>query len=109
MDLANVMPWVTAALAIIALLGHGKTFFGSEGKQASRDIEHLRNEIEEHERRIQRVETELPHLPDRDAQHRVELALAEMNGRFAALEEKLKPIASTSERLHQLLLEQVKK
>lgn len=105
MDLALLTPWIAAALSIIALLGQAKTFFGSEGKAAAAELKALRATVEDQGRRLQNVESEMRHLPDRDAQHRVELALAEMNGRFAALEEKLKPIAATSARLHELLLE----
>lgn len=109
MDLALLTPWIAAALSIIALLGQAKTFFGSEGKAAAAELKHLKETVEDQGKRLQNVENEIRHLPDRDAHHRVELALSEMNGRFAALEEKLKPIAATSARLHELLLEQTKR
>ena len=109
MDIAPIMQWLSLILAAIALMAHAKNFFGSDGKEATKDIKVIQEVLSAQDRRLQEVENEIRHLPDRDSQHRVELALAEMNGRFAALEEKLKPIASTSERLHQLLLDQAKK
>lgn len=109
MDIAPIMQWLSLVLAAIALLGHAKNFFGSDGKEATKDIKILKELLAAHDSRIQGVENEIRHLPDRDSQHRVELALTEMNGRFAALEERLKPVVNTSERLHELLLEQAKK
>ena len=109
MDLAILTPWIAAALSIIALLGHAKTYFGSEGKAAAQEWRDLKDTVEDRGRRLQSVESDIRHLPDIDAQHRVEIALTEINGRFAAIEEKLKPIAATSERLHSLLMEQARK
>ncbi len=104
-----VLPYLSLVIAIIAIAGHAKGWINSGEKQIKDAVEGHAKKLTEHDRRVQSLENEIKHLPDRDSQHRMEIALAQMNGRFAALEEKLKPIAATSERLHELLMEQAKK
>ncbi|CAN7259719.1 DUF2730 family protein [Brucella pseudogrignonensis] len=105
----EILPYLSLALAMIAIAGHAKGWINSGEKQLKDSVDAHTAKLTDHDRRVQSLENEIKHLPDRDAQHRMELSLAEMNGRFAALEEKLKPIAATSERLHELLMEQAKK
>ena len=109
MSPAEVSAYIGVALGAIALLGHLKGWINSGEKQLKDDVVSHTEKLTAHDRRIQSIENEMKHLPDRKAQHRMELSLTEMNGRFAALEEKLKPIAATSERLHELLMEQARK
>ncbi|MGO1161720.1 DUF2730 family protein [Brucella pseudogrignonensis] len=109
MSPVEISAYVGLALGVIALLGHLKGWVNSGEKQIKDAVADHTAKLTEHDRRVQTLENEIKHLPDRDSQHRMELSLSQMNGRFAALEEKLKPIAATSERLHELLMEQAKK
>jgi hypothetical protein len=109
MSAAEISQYLGLTLAVIALLGHAKGYFSSGEKALAARVETLGTIQNGHERRIQAIEGEMKYVPDRDAQHRMELQLAEMAGRFAMLEERLRPIAATSERLHELLMEQAKK
>lgn len=108
MDLATIMQWVTAALAVIALLGHAKSFFGSGSKENAEAIKTLKRAVEDHERRVQSIEDEMKHLPDRDTAHRLELSMTTLNGRLDTLDERLKPIDAISQRLQEFLLERAK-
>lgn len=112
----EMLPWTSLALALIALLGHAKGYFSSGEKtlvsrlnKAEQDIEGSEKKLIEHDRRIQSVEAELKHLPDRETAHRLDLALAQISGRLDTLDERLNPIAATSRRLQEFLLEQAKK
>lgn len=106
MDLAPLVPWITAALAVIALLGHAKNFFGSGEKTLSDRVQKSETKLIEHDRRVQAIEGEMRHLPDRDSAHRLELTMEKISGRLDTLDERLKPIAATSGRLQEFLLEQ---
>lgn len=106
---SEISQYLGLALAVIALLGHAKGYFSSGEKTLTARMDQSEKKVIDHDRRIQAIEGEMKHLPDREAQHRMELQLAEMNGRFAMLEERLRPIAATSERLHELLMEQAKR
>jgi len=109
MDLSIIMPWITAALAIIALLGHAKSFFGSEAKQAAAEIGVLKETVDSQARRLQSVENDISHLPDRDSWHRLELSMTRLSGRLDTMDERLTQVAAISERMQELLLEQAKK
>lgn len=115
----EIIPWLTLVLSSLAVLGHLKGFFSSGEKKLEADIKSGREEIallgkdiEAHEtklisldRRTQAIEGEMRHLPDRESQHRLELALEKVNGRLDTLNETLKPIKATNERMNQLLVE----
>ena len=128
----TVTPWLGMAALIISLAGSVYAWLTSRSAANTERLDKLESRIREqqeklqrvgdnvarlndieqrlthHSERLQNVENDMQHIPDRESQHRVELALAEMNGRFSTLEEKLKPIASTSQRLGEFLLEQAK-
>lgn len=109
MDLTPVIPWVSGLISIITLLTLLKNILSSGEKELDVRLKAAETKLIEHDRRIQTIEGEMKHLPDRDAQHRMELQLAEMNGKFAALEERLRPIAQVSIRLQEFMLEQANK
>lgn len=58
---------------------------------------------------LQILKSEIQHLPDRDTAHRLELAIAELNGKIGTLDERLKPVAAISDRMQEILLEQGKR
>lgn len=108
-DFASVLPWVSGLISIITLLTLLKNILSSGEKELDVRLKAAEAKLIEQDRRLQTIEGEMKHLPDRDAQHRMELQLAEMNGKFAALEERLRPIAQVSIRLQEFMLEQANK
>lgn len=71
-------------------------------------ITDLNKRASEHDRRIDKIETDMRHLPDKDVTHRMENSLTEMNGKIAVLSERLTPIAAISERLQEFMLEKAR-
>ena len=108
-DFASVLPWVSGLISVITLLTLLKNILSSGEKELDVRLKAVEAKLIEQDRRVQTIEGEMKHLPDRDAQHRMELQLAEMNGKFAALEERLRPIAQVSIRLQEFMLEQANK
>jgi len=104
-DFAAVLPWVSGLISIITLLTLLKNILSSGEKKLDVRLQAAETQISALERRVQTIEGEMKHLPDREAQHRMELQLAEMNGKFAALEERLRPVAQVSVRLQEFMLE----
>ncbi|WP_246721468.1 Clp protease [Rhizobium leguminosarum] len=104
-----------------------KSFFSSGEKQLADRIAKVDGETEanekkltEHDRRIQAIESEIKHMPDRETTHRIEMTMttimgrldaqdAVLAGRFEALDERLKPIQAIGERLQDVLVEQAKR
>jgi chromosome segregation ATPase len=126
MTTAEIAVYVSLALGVIAIFGHVKVWMNSGEKELTKDVtaiktdhatdfaaikaetdEHKRKLIE-HDRRIQSIESDMKHLPDRESQHRLELALEKVNGRLDTLNETLKPIKANGEAMNELLLERAK-
>lgn len=117
---AEYMLYANTALATLALLGHAKGYFSSGEKTLTERLASIDAKLDqrltkaeskliEYDRRIQAVENEMKHLPDRDMAHRLELAVEKMSGRLDTMAETLKPIRATTERMNELLVEQAKK
>lgn len=120
MTAAEYLLYLNTALASLAILGHAKGYFSSGEKTlgeklatAETKLDHRQTKSEakliEYDRRIQALEGELKHLPDREMAHRLELAVEKMSGRLDTMAETLKPIRATTERMNELLVEQAKK
>ncbi len=92
MDLAIVMPWVTSALSIIALGTALKNIIGSPTKE-------LAKKVEDHATRLQHVENELQHLPDKDAVNELKIAIAELKGTVGGLTDKIGAVGKTVDRI----------
>lgn len=104
MDLSKVMPWVVAANTLFIFIGFVKTWLSSGEKVLAEDISAAKKTIIDHDRRIQAIEGDMKHLPDRETTHRMELAMSEINGKLNVMAERLKPIESIGERLQETLL-----
>lgn len=108
--------WLAVILGALALLGHLKGYFSSGEKQLSDNLKsamtafvEAKEQIEDHERRIQTIETEMRHLPDSESQHRIELNLKDVSNRIDVLAERLEPLAAVTVRLQTYLLDQAKR
>lgn len=109
MDLSVVMPWVVAAMTIFNFIGLLKNWLSSGEKALGEDITAAKKTLVDHDRRIQAIEGEIKHLPDRETTHRMELAMSEINGKLNVMAERLKPIEAIGERLQETLMEQARR
>lgn len=109
MDIAPLLPWVSAAISAATLLALAKSYFSSGEKGLDARLKTAEKTLIDHDRRVQTIEGEMRHLPDRDSAHRLELTMEKISGRLDTLDERLKPIAHTSGRLQEFLLEQAQK
>lgn len=120
MDLSVVMPWIAAALSIIALGTQLKAILTSGEKKVEERVTKVEAKLVEYDRRIQSLESDMKHLPDRDTTHRLEMTMTKimgrldaqdekLAGRFDAMDERLKPIQAIGERLQDVLVEQARK
>ena len=108
-DLAVISGLVALALSSMNLIAHVRTMMSQGEKKLDERVTKVEAKLIEHDRRIQAVEGELKHVPDRDMAHRLELAFEKMSGRLDTMAETLKPIRATTERMNTLLLEQANK
>lgn len=103
-DFASVLPWVSGLISIITLLTLLKNILSSGEKKLGEDLAEAKKKLVEHDRRIQTIEGEIKHLPDRETTHRMELAMTEISGKLNVMAERLKPIEAIGERLQNTLL-----
>ncbi|WP_206782006.1 DUF2730 family protein [Mesorhizobium sp. DCY119] len=102
MDITPLMPWLSAAALIISIVGAVHSYLKSDSKKAE-------EKLADHDRRIQSLESDMKHLPDREQSHRMELAIERLSGRVDTLAKSIEPIAAISERWQELILEEAKK
>ncbi len=114
-NLNTIVTICTGLMAVFAFVGQLKGFFSSGEKELKADIAELElrakaaeEKLAVHSERIQAIESDIKHLPDRETAHRLELNLEKLSSQVAQLNERMKPIAVTSDRMMELLLEQAK-
>jgi hypothetical protein len=111
--LTEVKDW----LAVISAAGVIVSFIGLNylrGQFVTKDdhersLNRLSETVSELKGRISQVEGDLEHMPDRDTSHRLEMAISRLEGKLETMDEKLKPIASISNRMQDLLLDGARK
>ncbi len=108
-DLAVISGLVALALSSLNLIAHVRTMMSQGEKKLDERLSKVEAKLVEHDRRVQAIEGELKHLPDRDMAHRLELAVEKMSGRLDTMAETMKPIRAATERMNALLLEQAQK
>lgn len=95
-----------ALMGIIALASLVTTIILSRGKAASDRVAAVEREIDGLTTRVTSLESDMRHKPGSEQMHAMELALREMAGQLGVMQERLKPIASTTERLQEFLIDE---
>ncbi|MCO4053416.1 MAG: DUF2730 family protein [Bosea sp.] len=96
------------ATILIATKFVTKEAFAKEAGILDGRIRTLEGKIDTAEDRILKVENAIAHLPDKTGFHRMEIAMTELKGQLAAMDERLKPVARMAERMHEHMLDTTK-
>lgn len=102
----TIAPWISLVLSFITLAGVIYGWFTSGEKQNAKDLTEHREKISDafeavgksidaHDRRIQAVESELKHLPDKDSVTELKLAMSKLEGTVGLLGESLGSVQRT--------------
>lgn len=105
MELQLLLPWLSGLVGLASLT---YTIVSNRGKAAEARVTMLETRIALQERLMTEVKGELEHVPGKDSAHRLEMSVERLEGRFMVLDERLKPMASTVERLQEFLLDQAR-
>lgn len=97
--------WLGVFSTVLALGGILYTWLSREGREAHSEVKTLRDKVERLEDRTSKIEGEIVHLPDKDGAHRMELAIARLEGRLETMDERLKPVAAMAARMQDYVLE----
>lgn len=100
--------WLIAILSAVSLLlGIANTVWNwmSKGGAALAAKQHAQDKaIDEHDRRILSIETEMKHLPSKEDVSGLRLQLSDANGKLATLESELSSVTRTVRRIEDHLL-----
>ncbi|CDZ61423.1 Kinesin protein [Neorhizobium galegae bv. orientalis] len=119
LDLTAVAAVVGLLLGFINLFTAVRTMLSAGEKKLDERVTKAETKLVDHDRRIQAIESDMKHLPDRETTHRIEMTMSEimrrlevqdatLSGRFEAMDERLKPIQAIGERLQDALIEQAR-
>jgi hypothetical protein len=122
-----VQQWASLIVSLITIGTTAYIWMTSGSKDAQKDIAALKEDIEKDarelaadrektalavgdrfqrvENRVLKLEADFQHLPEREQVHRIELGLAELNGKFEVISERLKPVQAIADRLQELEFE----
>lgn len=97
----NLPYFVGPAISLLALV---YTVISARSKAARSEIDELATRIDETSRRVEKLETELVHLPTKEQVHRLEVSLAQIEGTSKTQAEILKQVQQGTSRVESYLL-----
>lgn len=65
----------------------------------------LEERVDKAEDRITRAESFLGNVPDKEVSHRLEMAIARLEGRLETMDERMKPVAEMAARVHERMFD----
>ncbi|MEO1986613.1 MAG: DUF2730 family protein [Martelella sp.] len=99
-----VLAWLTAANSIIALGSFFYAWLTSRAKGNSEKLDKLEDKVVDHDRRIQDVESEMRHLPDKDTVMELKVAVTELKGAVATISKSSEATERATRRVEEFLL-----
>lgn len=108
MDVTQIVPYLTAANTVLTLV----VWLYASLTRGSRDnadaLVKVRERLDDAERNVQAIQTELKHLPDAKDVVELKLAISEMRGSMNTQAEVMGSVARTVQRLETYMLEKGK-
>ena len=68
-------------------------------------LKEMFSKLDSVEDRVDRIENNLGHLPDKEITHRLEMAVERLGARMELLDERIKPVASMATRMQDFLIQ----
>lgn len=108
LDLAALKDWLGLIALMISVGTSVVLFVGSGSKANASKLDKQEAKLIEHDRRIQTVEAEMKHMPDKDTVTDLKLALSELRGTVNTLGEAVGSISRTVHRIDDYLRQEGK-
>lgn len=109
LSLSPVIAWVGALALLLSFGTNLWNIFSSGPRQSAKKIADIADRHGTLEREVQRLADQIGQMPNAGMMHRLELALARMEGHIDRLDERLKPVTAIAERMQDILIEQGRK
>lgn len=97
----NFPAWLAVGISALSL---AYSMLSGRSRATAQKIANHDERLEGAEGRLTTIEADLKHLPDKDATHRLEISMADLNAEVRVLTERIKPVAAISDRLQEVLL-----
>ncbi|EHS51507.1 hypothetical protein PDO_1898 [Rhizobium sp. PDO1-076] len=104
MTLTEIMQYLGIVLSVIAILGHAKGYFSSGEKMLTSSVDGAKTKLIEHDRRIQAIEGELKHLPNKDTVNKLQVDMTELKGDIALIAKSSEATERATRRVEEFLL-----
>ncbi|RWE48555.1 MAG: hypothetical protein EOS79_08455 [Mesorhizobium sp.] len=119
MDITAAMPWLLALNTLMSIGTVVYTVMTSGAKKTAGDLESHKKATEErwgvldkllddHGSRIQSIEGEMKHLPDKDMVHQLQMTMKDIQIEMANVKAETQAAARTSRRVEEFLLDRAK-
>jgi hypothetical protein len=86
MEFVAFQKWLAALSMLLSVITAAWVLRDKSTKSYDDKLAKLDDESGDHDRRIQKIEDLLPHLPSKDAVHNIDLAIARLEGHVAKIE-----------------------
>lgn len=96
--------WLGLIALAISFLGTVYAWLTTRSKENSEHLSKLSGTVDNHKERIQKIESELAHLPSKDDVTALRLAISDMGGTIGRLDEGMKGIKNTIGRVENFLM-----
>ncbi len=106
MSFADIVLWVIAVSSVVSFATVIWNIFSGPAKRNGALINSIEQRLAAQDVEVQRLRDKVDALPNASMMHRLELALARMEGHIDRLDERLKPVSAIAERMQDLLIEQ---
>lgn len=93
----DIQPWLAVAALLISIGTSITIFFTASAKATAVKCVDL-------EERLQRVENELPHLPNKENVHKQQLDIADMKGEIGIIKKSIEATERTTRRVEDFLM-----
>ncbi len=100
----DLRAWLSVIATLIAIGTAVYAWLSARSKGNEKQLAELQKEMGKLSRRVDHVETELTHLPDKDAVHDLQLAVTRVEGTISTMAEAFKAIERTTRRVEDYLI-----
>ncbi|MCR5939368.1 DUF2730 family protein [Ochrobactrum sp. XJ1] len=98
MEISAIVPWLSS-VSILISLGTSVTIFLTSGSKKNAVT------LDEHEKRLSKVENELSHMPNAETVHQLQLTITEIKGQMGVMAKSAEATERTTRRVEEFLIQ----
>ncbi|WP_321447404.1 DUF2730 family protein [uncultured Cohaesibacter sp.] len=99
MTAEEIKIWIGIISGVVALIVSGVSYLRQPSKDNSAKLDDHTDELQGLERRVDRVETQLEHVPSKDDFTSLQLSLSDLRGTVSTTEEIVKTVRRTTQNI----------